>query len=153
MPPIYGEGGEKAFMRLQQEIIKYSDDRSIFAWVATKDYERDRGLFASSPSEFASSGQVEKSDSEDLGDKSSFSFGNNGLHIHLPLRSLHDVQDIFITSLSCKDNIMPIGIYLQKKGPHYIRYCPHFPLLGGNGHASWQERFLGYIGAISSFIP
>ncbi|THU83126.1 HET-domain-containing protein, partial [Dendrothele bispora CBS 962.96] len=32
MPPIYGEGGAKAFMRLQQEIIKISDDRSIFAW-------------------------------------------------------------------------------------------------------------------------
>ncbi|THU93954.1 HET-domain-containing protein [Dendrothele bispora CBS 962.96] len=32
MPPIYGEGGAKAFMRLQQEIIKTSDDRSIFAW-------------------------------------------------------------------------------------------------------------------------
>ncbi|THU76260.1 hypothetical protein K435DRAFT_611303, partial [Dendrothele bispora CBS 962.96] len=32
MPPIYGEGGARAFMRLQQEIIKYSDDRSIFAW-------------------------------------------------------------------------------------------------------------------------
>ncbi|THU99523.1 HET-domain-containing protein [Dendrothele bispora CBS 962.96] len=32
IPPIYGEGGTKAFMRLQQEIIKYSDDRSIFAW-------------------------------------------------------------------------------------------------------------------------
>ncbi|THU79679.1 HET-domain-containing protein, partial [Dendrothele bispora CBS 962.96] len=31
MPPIYGEGGPKAFMRLQQEIIKYSEDRSIFA--------------------------------------------------------------------------------------------------------------------------
>ncbi|THU95434.1 HET-domain-containing protein [Dendrothele bispora CBS 962.96] len=31
MPPIYGEGGPKAFMRLQQEIIKISDDRSIFA--------------------------------------------------------------------------------------------------------------------------
>ncbi|THU88552.1 HET-domain-containing protein, partial [Dendrothele bispora CBS 962.96] len=32
MPPIYGEGGAKAFMRLQQEIIKTSDDHSIFAW-------------------------------------------------------------------------------------------------------------------------
>jgi hypothetical protein len=31
MPLLYGEG-EKAFMRLQQEIIKGSDDESIFAW-------------------------------------------------------------------------------------------------------------------------
>ncbi|THU97580.1 HET-domain-containing protein, partial [Dendrothele bispora CBS 962.96] len=79
MPTIYGEGEAKAFMRLQQEIIKYSDDRSIFAWVASHDYHRDRGLFASSPLEFASSGEVGVS--YDLGDKSSFSFGNNGLRI------------------------------------------------------------------------
>ncbi|THU87812.1 HET-domain-containing protein [Dendrothele bispora CBS 962.96] len=139
MPPIYGEGGEKAFMRLQQEIIKYSDDRSIFAWVATKDCERDRGLFAGSPSEFASSGQVDKSDSDDLGDKSSFSFGNNGLRIHLPLRSLPDIQDIFITSLSCKENNVPIGIYLRKKGHRYIRYCPHFALPHVNDSESLED--------------
>ncbi|THU96971.1 HET-domain-containing protein [Dendrothele bispora CBS 962.96] len=66
MPPIYGEGGAKAFMRLQQEIIKTSDDRSIFAWVV--DCERDdkgevvecesRGLFAQSPDEFKGSGKL-----------------------------------------------------------------------------------------------
>jgi hypothetical protein len=31
MPPLYGEG-EKAFARLQLEILKTSDDESIFAW-------------------------------------------------------------------------------------------------------------------------
>ncbi|KAH8782110.1 heterokaryon incompatibility protein-domain-containing protein, partial [Hyaloscypha finlandica] len=31
MPPLYGEG-EKSFMRLQLEILKTSDDESIFAW-------------------------------------------------------------------------------------------------------------------------
>lgn len=31
MPLLYGEG-DRAFMRLQQEIIKRSDDESIFAW-------------------------------------------------------------------------------------------------------------------------
>ena len=31
MPVIYGEG-KKAFVRLQEEIIKVSDDHSIFAW-------------------------------------------------------------------------------------------------------------------------
>jgi hypothetical protein len=32
MPLLYGEGGQKAFIRLQQEIIRQSDDESIFAW-------------------------------------------------------------------------------------------------------------------------
>ena len=31
MPLLYGEGGIKAFMRLQLEIIKQSDDELIFA--------------------------------------------------------------------------------------------------------------------------
>ena len=31
MPMLYGEG-QKAFFRLQEEIIKHSDDHTIFAW-------------------------------------------------------------------------------------------------------------------------
>ncbi|KAI9064951.1 HET-domain-containing protein, partial [Trametes sanguinea] len=32
MPILYGEGGEKAFRRLQLEIIRRSDDQTIFGW-------------------------------------------------------------------------------------------------------------------------
>ena len=35
MPLLYGEGARKAFMRLQEEIIKDSPDMSIFAWTST----------------------------------------------------------------------------------------------------------------------
>jgi hypothetical protein len=31
MPTLYGDG-EKAFLRLQEEILKYSTDLSLFAW-------------------------------------------------------------------------------------------------------------------------
>ncbi|THV01464.1 HET-domain-containing protein [Dendrothele bispora CBS 962.96] len=127
MPPIYGEGGAKAFIRLQQEIIRYSDDRSIFAWVARD--RRDRGMFARSPSEFASSSRVGVSVSDGLGDKSSFSFGNNGLHIHLPLKPLCDAgKDIFYASLHCRDPNGVIGIYLHKQGHRYVRWRPYFSL-------------------------
>lgn len=33
MPMLYGEGATKAFLRLQEEIIKSNEDQSIFAWV------------------------------------------------------------------------------------------------------------------------
>ena len=33
MPPLYGEK-KKAFMRMQEELIKRSDDESIFAWTS-----------------------------------------------------------------------------------------------------------------------
>ncbi|KAK4172222.1 hypothetical protein QBC36DRAFT_390586 [Triangularia setosa] len=34
LPIIYGEGHEKSFLRLQEEIIRRTDDQSIFAWGA-----------------------------------------------------------------------------------------------------------------------
>ena len=56
MPMMYGEG-RKAFLRLQEEIVKQTQDDSLFAWRAsdkTASAAPYRGLFASSPSEFAS---------------------------------------------------------------------------------------------------
>ncbi|KAK0750496.1 heterokaryon incompatibility protein-domain-containing protein [Schizothecium vesticola] len=32
MPLLYGEGGVRAFQRLQQEIVRHSPDHSLFAW-------------------------------------------------------------------------------------------------------------------------
>ncbi|ETS77364.1 hypothetical protein PFICI_11238 [Pestalotiopsis fici W106-1] len=55
MPMLYGEG-RKAFIRLQEEILKESEDQSLFAWRATPESAAEapyRGLLASSPDEFA----------------------------------------------------------------------------------------------------
>lgn len=55
MPLLYGEGS-KAFMRLQLEIVKSSNDESIFAW---KDASlRYSGMFAQSPAAFSDSGNI-----------------------------------------------------------------------------------------------
>jgi hypothetical protein len=59
MPLLYGEG-EKAFIRLQEEILKTTDDYSLFAWSAdTSDKSIYRGLLARSPHEFRNCGSVE----------------------------------------------------------------------------------------------
>ena len=89
MSPLYGEG-EKAFVRLQREILKISDDESIFAW---KDEDSSSlhsgGILASSPRQFLCSGGIKR-----LGDHEihafevptqPFSMTNKGLHITLPL--------------------------------------------------------------------
>ncbi|THU95472.1 HET-domain-containing protein [Dendrothele bispora CBS 962.96] len=135
MSPIYGEGGQKAFMRLQQEIIKWSDDRSIFAWAAPSESSvKERGLFARSPSEFSISGGVSVSESNVMGDKSSFTFGNNGLHIHLPLIPQPSLgEDIFLAQLHCiTEEGRYVGLYLRKlrNGQQYIRCRPEeLPLI------------------------
>ncbi|CAK38721.1 uncharacterized protein An04g04570 [Aspergillus niger] len=51
MPLIYGEG-ENAFIRLQEEIMRISDDQSLFAWTSSDDRG---GLLATSPAAFAQS--------------------------------------------------------------------------------------------------
>ncbi|KAK7462334.1 hypothetical protein VKT23_007935 [Stygiomarasmius scandens] len=145
MSPIYGEGGAKAFIRLQQEIIKSSDDRSIFAWASVskkgedeEEEEEDliRGLFARSPLEFRASGKIKIPEVNSLGNKSSFSFTNNGLNIHLPLISDdEDDPSIFLAPLHCQtvseDGITNgLSIYLKKIGEqYYVRYYPDKLLL------------------------
>lgn len=62
MPLLYGEG-EKAFVRLQEEIMKDSSDESLFAWVPTvtnqpitpMSPDKWGPVFASHPREYASS--------------------------------------------------------------------------------------------------
>ncbi|KAK1758882.1 hypothetical protein QBC47DRAFT_409702 [Echria macrotheca] len=53
MPVLYGEGS-RAFIRLQQEIMKVSDDHTIFAWTAlpTKFEPEEPSLLATSPRDF-----------------------------------------------------------------------------------------------------
>ncbi|KAL8774803.1 MAG: hypothetical protein Q9209_000742 [Squamulea sp. 1 TL-2023] len=55
MPLLYGEGAEKAFIRLQTEIINISDDETIFAWTSN---QRRSGMLATDPSFFAYSKEV-----------------------------------------------------------------------------------------------
>ena len=59
MMTIYGEG-DKAFQRLQYEILSQVVDHSIFAWVHTDAGQEDTasGLLASSPSAFSCSGDI-----------------------------------------------------------------------------------------------
>lgn len=54
MPLLYGEG-ERAFIRLQEEIMKISNDHSIFAW---KSPDIRGGLLATSPAAFISSSNI-----------------------------------------------------------------------------------------------
>lgn len=61
MPLLYGEG-RKAFLRLQQEILKQSDDPSIFAWSYPSEmhsHTQISGLFAPSPEYFKDASRIE----------------------------------------------------------------------------------------------
>lgn len=88
MPLLYGEG-KRAFTRLQEEIMKVSDDQSLFAWgIETTKYVHTgryglqlRGILAQSPAEFAEAGAIVPYIG---GPKRPFTMTNIGLQISLP---------------------------------------------------------------------
>ena len=66
MPLLYGEG-RRAFLRLQEEILKQSDDQSIFAWSYPEEehsHTRISGLVAPSPKYFKHASQIEPLEKE-----------------------------------------------------------------------------------------
>lgn len=101
MPLLYGEG-EKAFIRLQEEIAKQSDDQSLFAWDDSKSPNRQRltGLLAASPSQFKECGDIFSTSS--VGFEEEYSMTNRGLKIQLPMKQSHPENDLLYTAaLSC----------------------------------------------------
>ena len=52
MPLLYGEG-HNAFLRLQDEIIKYTYDMSVFEWKSVSATHAHAGASAPSPTHFA----------------------------------------------------------------------------------------------------
>lgn len=121
MPMLYGEG-TAAFLRLQEEIMKASDDHSIFAWPLPGDqlnhlnlqkssptdhtdvittHERQLyGLLADSPTSFQACGTVGKKASRQ--DTPPYTMTNRGLSISLWSRIV-DV-DIYLVRLNCDDS-------------------------------------------------
>ena len=89
MPLLYGEGN-RAFIRLQEEIMKVSTDQSIFAWdcmnVTIPRRQGDISIIAPSPSVFSNGGDIVLCrTSSDSIDNTIFRQSNFGLSLQLPL--------------------------------------------------------------------
>ena len=132
MPLLYGEG-ESAFVRLQLEIIRTSDDESIFVWFypAHTLLAQDSEVLAKSPRAFAQSGQVIKHPS--LRGKLPFAMTNKGLHYRIPRSrdwiSPSRTGDKYMLLLDCgledsKDtyNSLYIAIELRRDD---VSWCRH----------------------------
>ena len=89
MPLLYGEGN-RAFIRLQEEIMKVSTDQSIFAWdcmnVSIPRRQGDISVIAPSPSVFSNAGDIVLCrTSSDSIENTMFRQSNFGLSLQLPL--------------------------------------------------------------------
>ena len=130
MPLLYGEGS-KAFIRLQEEIVKNSEDQSIFAW----DYSHhdttiydvngnpvllaNDGIFAEHPIVFKHSKDLVPIPS----DTGTYDITNRGLRIDAPVRANEDLHDIQLL-LFChpKEQMQVLAIPLRQDPTSENRY-------------------------------
>ncbi|KAG9227997.1 heterokaryon incompatibility protein-domain-containing protein, partial [Amylocarpus encephaloides] len=120
LPLLYGEG-EHAFIRLQEEIMKSSDDQSLFAWedpAAIDNFPLQGGFkivlgfLARSPAEFENAGLIVPYRNWEI--STPYSMTNQGLRIELEVLRYEDSDD-YIGILGCHfDNsfLGPLGIYI-----------------------------------------
>lgn len=109
MPLLYGEGRKRAYRRLQEEIMRYSDDHSLFAWKSREPLDQGSGLLADDPIHFSGTGDyVHKANR--LNNRP-FETTNKGISIDLYLQQY---QGVYVASLDCphgSDHY--VGIYLE----------------------------------------
>lgn len=121
MPLLYGEGGQRAFLRLQEEILKRSVDHSILAW-GNMTGSRYRGPLATSPAEFSNGATIVTVNSN----SAPFETTNKGLRVHLPLIDIENGKGNVIAILhNCRyeDNFMgPLGVVLKPLESNNV-YC------------------------------
>lgn len=142
MPMLYGEG-ERAFTRLQEEIIKDSDDQSILAWDAREAGTGVQGIgvLARNPGQFRGGGNLEC-----LPDRTGpYTLTNKGLQITLPVVELAERPGEKIAILACsdaRDVSSRIGIRVQADGPASAKYTrvPEPPVtITTRNHDVWQN--------------
>jgi len=132
MPLLYGEG-QRAFRRLQEEILKRSTDKSIFVWQSPEPYELNlphkpyggvlaQSLLAPSPSHFGGSsavslGQFVRIDLISI----------NNVGITFPPRVVETLHHSLFVAMfrvycTCDDLQVEIGIPLRKLGADHSSF-------------------------------
>lgn len=99
MPLLYGEGS-RAFIRLQEEIIKQIDDQTIFAWPMPR--PEPCGLLAPSPKVFENVAELWPVPSRK--GRSAYSMTNRGLNIKLLAKPF--LRNVYIARLVCSEDMM-----------------------------------------------
>jgi ankyrin repeat protein len=110
MPLIYGER-ETAFIRLQEEIMRISDDHSLFAW---KSPNNGGGLLATSPDAFRDSGNIVQFRPFDTLN-SPLTVSSRGIHLELRFMGVGR-PGLGLVILHCKERgeeDKPIAIYVK----------------------------------------
>ncbi|KAI0184200.1 heterokaryon incompatibility protein-domain-containing protein [Xylaria flabelliformis] len=126
MPLLYGEG-ERAFIRLQEEIIRVSEDRSVFAWTDNDIIsESPCGFLARSPANFADSYGIHEifhNRSTKAGDEPDMvhTVTNRGINIQLTLIPTDPKEPTTFYAFLGHDRYSDAIIVRHVTGSEYVR--------------------------------
>ncbi|KAL4070123.1 hypothetical protein V8B97DRAFT_2110139 [Scleroderma yunnanense] len=163
MPMLYGEG-KKAFHRLQLEIIRVSDDQSIFAWGAgcCGDGGRTGSILADDPSFFRDCDEMELMDRDEFIEEvvknvapeeelhsiedrfGVFPVTNRGIQIWMLLFPLENSDSVFEAWLPCGDTGNSVQINLVLWDSNYYRYCMRDNYFRTKRTAQFRQIYLRY---------
>ena len=162
MPMLYGEG-RKAFHRLQLEIIRTSDDQSIFAWGCREVKVRTGSILADDPSFFLGCDDMELLNrdefieflkehipEEELPEDDrlgAFPITNRGIQIWLLLRPHVGSDSVFEALLPCRPHLseLPATINVALWESNYYRYGSE-SVRGERGRPQLHQVYLRYQG-------
>jgi hypothetical protein len=119
IPLLYGEGEEKAFLRLQEAILKSTDDESIFLWCSAEAETTSEpfwGLLAKSPSYFSRSPDIGFPLTTAIATNTPATLTGRGVNVEFLLALIpNDVsQAIYSTLIFVDGGKRAYGILLQK---------------------------------------
>ena len=138
MPMLYGEG-KKVFHRLQLEIIRSSNDQSIFAWGHGVKTARIGSVLADDPSDFEGCSDVKLMSHDELIERFSdlsstnadhfddeFPITNRSIKIWMSLRRYRNSNSVFRAYLPCSryHGLFQVFIDLILWNSNYYRYPP-----------------------------
>jgi hypothetical protein len=160
MPLIYGEG-EKAFIRLQEALVRQTHDLTLFAWYQSEAEQRQapmnqtfHGMFSPSPKYFRFTRTIIPFIDPNVMQTSSFTMTNRGLEFSSRLlRDTNILKDGWLMTLHCHDEKTRaiedkeiLGILLSRTPSGFVRASTTlrkiWPKDTGPYHIWMQERAL-----------
>lgn len=162
MPMLYGEG-KHAFRRLQLEIMRTSNDQSIFAWGWQSRWTGwSNSFLADDPSYFRDCSDVVTMHHDEFVEAlgcdvpeadwlnipvkrlRTFTVTNDGIQIWLPLTPCEGSSSFFEATLACHcDGEYPVTIVLGRSKSNYFRYFGCSPN-SGTVRIQFEEVILPY---------
>jgi hypothetical protein len=130
MPMLYGEG-ERSFIRLQEELLRTSDDQSLFAWESDNpSHHPYTGLLASSPACFANSREISSLGFFNQSESSSMT--SKGIHAKFYLRPDGTEGGVYRAFLECKHNKSGCQPAIDLQHISTFRYGSQYIRIKGN---------------------